>query len=80
MYLRWISFICGACACMFCIEWICFTVSGTSSIRTMIVSPTIDQAQGRPSEWRRVEDVPKQVLERCEDARDDHLKTFWSRA
>jgi hypothetical protein len=28
----------------------------------------------------RVEDVPKQVLERREDARDDHLKTFWSRA
>ena len=50
MYLRWISFICGAWACMFCIEWICFTVNGTSSIRTMIVSPTIDHAHGRPTE------------------------------
>jgi hypothetical protein len=28
-----------------------------------------------------VQDVPEEVLERCEDAGDDdHLNTFWSRA
>ena len=34
--------------CRVCIEWICRTVSGTSRIRTMIVSATIAHAQGRP--------------------------------
>ena len=29
-------------------EWICFTVSGTSAMRTITVSATMAQAQGRP--------------------------------
>src|SRR5215207_1057473 len=46
--LAWIAFISGRCSCIRCIEWICRTVSGTSSIRTVIVSATIDHAQVRP--------------------------------
>ena len=54
MYLRWISFISGACAWSDCIEWIWRTVSGTSTIRTRIVSATIDHAQGSPTfEWKK---------------------------
>ena len=53
MYFRWISFICGAYACMFCIEWICLTVSGTSRIRTISVSATIAHAHGSPTRWSR---------------------------
>src|ERR687897_250230 len=49
LYLAWIAFISGRCSCIRCIEWICRTVSGTRSIRTMIVSATIDHAQVRPN-------------------------------
>src|SRR6266550_4821396 len=35
---------------------------------------------GQAQRVERVQDVPEQVLERRENARDDHLKTFWSRA
>src|SRR3954453_3635130 len=48
LYFFWISFICGPWRCRFCIEWICRTVSGTSSSRTITVSATIDQAQVSP--------------------------------
>src|SRR2546423_11721876 len=48
LYFFWISFICGAWACRFCIEWICRTVSGTRTMRTRIVRPTIDEPHGRP--------------------------------
>src|SRR5215210_3506602 len=46
------AFISGACAWRFCIEWICRTVSGTSSIRTMIVRATIDHDQEPSRSWR----------------------------
>src|ERR687897_385077 len=49
LYLAWIAFISGRCSCIRCIEWICRTVRGTRSIRTMIVSATIDHAQVRPN-------------------------------
>src|ERR1043166_9188514 len=39
---------------MFCIEWICRTTSGTSAIRTTIVSAMIDQAHVRPTlSWKK---------------------------
>ena len=47
--------------------------SGTSRIRTMIVSATIDHAHGSPTLlWKRSRSQREQVLERRERARDDH--------
>ena len=48
LYFCWIAFISGACRCRFCIEWIWRTVSGSSAVRTMIVSATIAQAHVNP--------------------------------
>ena len=54
MYFRWISFISGACAWSACIEWIWRTASGTSAIRTTIVTATIDHAHGSPTvPWKK---------------------------
>src|SRR6187551_17492 len=48
----WISFISGACAWRFCIEWIWRTVTGTSTRRTSTTRATIDQAHESPAvEW-----------------------------
>src|SRR3954451_2672592 len=47
---------------MFCIEWICRTTSGTSMIRTRIVSATIDQAHGSPTLlWKKSRIVRRRV-------------------
>src|SRR5439155_23806943 len=82
LYFFWSSFICGACRCRFCIEWICLTVSGTSRTRTITVSATIDHAQLSPTEpWNQsrmlrrrsssgVRIERKRIIERSRPRRD----------
>ena len=49
LYFAWISFICGASACIRTIDLIWRNVSGTSTARTQIVSNTIEKPQLIPT-------------------------------
>ena len=60
LYFAWISFICGASACIRTIDLIWRNVSGTSTARTATVSSTIDQPQLIPPVlWKNFSTVSK---------------------